>query len=89
MSKKVWTLIKIFKVSILVGFHTLIDELGGYYTTKSRLHQALQDMLPVSTSAKRDDDGPETKKYRQYKNDYAKQLLFDATQENLSKNMFA
>ena len=74
---------------MLIGFHTLIDELGGYYTTKSRLHQALQDMLPVSTSAKRDDDGPENKKYRQYKNDYVKQLLFDATQENLSKNMFA
>ena len=46
-------------------------------------------MLLVSTSAKRDDDAPETKKYRQYKNDYAKHLLFDATQENLSKNMFA
>ena len=46
-------------------------------------------MHPVSTSAKRDDDGPETKKYRQYKNDYAKQLLFNATEENLRKNMFA
>ena len=88
MSKKVWKLINIFKVSILLGFHTLIDKLGGYYTKKS-LHQALQDMLPVSSSAKRKDDGPETKKYRQYKNDYVKQLLFDATQENLSKNMFA
>ena len=67
----------------------MIDELGGYYTTKSRLHQALQDMLPVSTSAKRDDDGQEIKKYHQHKRNYVKRLLFDATQDNLSKVMTA
>ena len=66
----------------------MIDELGGYYTTKSRLHQALQDMLPATTSAKRN-DGPEIEKYYQYKRNYVKQLLFDATQDNLSKVMIA
>ena len=86
--KKVQKLINIFKVSILVGFHTLIDELGGYYSTKSRLrlHQTMQDMLPVSL-VKRDNDGPDPKKYRQYKKDYVKQLTFDAQKENMSENI--
>ena len=71
-----------------IGFHTLIDELGGYYTTKSRLHRELQNLLPGTTSAKRN-DGPEIKKYHQHKRNYVKQLLFDATQDNLSKVMIA
>ena len=64
------------------GFHTLTDELAGY-STKDRLHLALQQMLPLLARDGGDGVKWQTDEYHKYKREYVKHLVFNPDEENI------
>ena len=76
---------------ILLGFHSLTQELNGYFAWKSsseskeRFLADLQQIFTGSVDEKEDEVKSLTEKYHKYKREYVKHISFNPEQENFSK----